>query len=222
MSKINLDALIPREDFEIRDDIKVSISRTTTTLRHDDLKNDAFFFASIRKPDFQRETNEWDEDKIIGLLESYLDGDLIPAVILWRNPSNYTFVIDGAHRLSAIAAWINDDYGDGDISKKFFNGVIPEDQIESAENIRQQIRKRIGSFKDFKLAISNPEKVDAKILKRFNDIATLALQVQWVDGDSKKAEASFFKINQQAAPIDKTEIKLLEARKKEIVLQLGP
>jgi len=213
MSKINLDALIPREYFEVKDDTKTNISRNTATLRHEDLKSDAFFFAAIRKPDFQRETNEWDENKIIGLLESYLDGDLIPAVILWKNPSNYTFVIDGAHRLSAIAAWINNDYGDGDISKKFFDGIIPEDQIESAERIRQQIRKKIGSFKDFKLAITNPDKVDSKILERLKNLATLALQVQWVDGDSTKAEASFFKINQQAAPINSTEIKLLKSRK---------
>lgn len=213
MTKINLDALIPREDFEVKDDTKTNISRTTATLRHEDLKHDAFFFAAIRKPDFQRETNEWDENKIIGLLESYLDGDLIPAVILWKNPSNYTFVIDGAHRLSAIAAWINDDYGDGDISKRFFDSVIPEDQIESAERIRQQIRKKIGSFKDFKLAITNPDKVSPIILEKLKNLATLALQVQWVDGDSAKAEASFFKINQQAAPINSTELELLKSRK---------
>ncbi|MCK4798593.1 MAG: HNH endonuclease [Spirochaetes bacterium] len=213
MTKINLDALIPREDFEVKDNNKVNITRTTDTLRHEDLKHDAFFFAAIRKPDFQRETNEWDEYKIIGLLESYLDGDLIPAVILWKNPSNYTFVIDGAHRLSAIAAWMNDDYGDGEISKKFFDSVIPEDQIESAERIRQQIRKRIGSFKDFKLAITNPDKVSQTIIERIKNLATLALQVQWVDGDSAKAEASFFKINQHAARINDTEMKLLKSRK---------
>lgn len=38
--------------------------------------------------------------------------------------------------------------------------------------------------------------------------------MQWVEGDAKKAENSFFKINQQAAAIDKTELKLLRARRK--------
>jgi hypothetical protein len=41
----------------------------------------------------------------------------------------------------------------------------------------------------------------------------LGIQLQWVEGDSSKAEASFFKINQKAAPIGKTEMRLLQARK---------
>jgi hypothetical protein len=40
----------------------------------------------------------------------------------------------------------------------------------------------------------------------------VAVQLQWVKGDAK-AEQSFLKINQQAAPIDKTELRLIEARK---------
>ena len=38
--------------------------------------------------------------------------------------------------------------------------------------------------------------------------------MQWVVGDAKKAENSFFKINQKASKIDPTELKLLESRKK--------
>ena len=51
-------------------------------------------------------------------------------------------------------------------------------------------------------------------LKHAKNLGALAIQLQWVEGDAGKAESSFFKINQQAAPIDKTELKLLEERKK--------
>jgi hypothetical protein len=49
-------------------------------------------------------------------------------------------------------------------------------------------------------------------VERAKRLATIALQLQWVHGDAKKAEASFFKINQEASPIDKTELRLLKAR----------
>jgi len=212
-SKVNLDALIRREDFEVEN---VSSSRTgtdTMTIRLEDLKKDSFFFSAIRKPDFQRETNEWGPEKIARLIESYVTGDLIPAVILWQNGS-FTFVIDGSHRLSALAAWVNDDYGDGGISKTFYDGEIPEDQIKIAERSRIIVRKLVGAYSDHILAITNPEKVNPLIVARARDLGRLAIQLQWVKGDASKAEESFFKINQEASPIDKTESVLLKQRRK--------
>ncbi|WJW97227.1 HNH endonuclease family protein [Priestia aryabhattai] len=211
--KVNLDALIPREDFEVEDNHK-NIGKNTSTLSITDLKEDAFFFSAIRKPDFQRETNEWDPDTICNLIESFLDGELIPALILWRSASSFTFVIDGSHRISALAAWINDDYGDGLISKQFYDGKVPDEQIEIAEKTRAIVKKKIGSFLDYQLAIKSPEKVDAKIAQRAKSLGALAIQLQWVEGDSSTAETSFFKINQHAAPIDPTEMRLLKSRKK--------
>lgn len=211
--KVNLDALIPREDFEVEDTQK-NIGKNTSTLSITDLKEDAFFFSAIRKPDFQRETNEWDSKTICNLIESFLDGELIPALILWRSASSFTFVIDGSHRISALAAWINDDYGDGLITKKFYDGKVPEEQIDIAEQTRAMVKKRIGSFQDYLLAIKNPEKVNEKIARRAKSLGALAIQLQWVEGDSSTAEISFFKINQHAAPIDPTEMRLLQSRKK--------
>ncbi|WP_421182473.1 HNH endonuclease family protein [Aeromonas enteropelogenes] len=211
--KIYLDALIPREDFEVKDE-QSGTTRNISTIGARDLEYDSFFFSALRKPDFQRETNEWDSKRIISLIDSFISGDLIPAVILWRSSSSYTFVIDGAHRLSALAAWINNDYGDGEISKEFYDGIIPNEQIIAAENTRREIRKKIGLFSDYQLALRNPSKVDPKIVEISKSLGALAIQVQWVEGDAKKAENSFFKINQQAASIDKTELKLLRARRK--------
>ncbi len=212
MPKVNLDALIPREDFEIADDNK-EFGTQTTTLKITDLENNAFLYQSLRKPDFQRETSEWDSEKVKELIESFVNGDLIPAVILWRSPSGYTFIVDGSHRLGALIGWVNNDYGDGDISKKFFEGIIPETQINIADRTRILIRKSIGHYSDYKLALSHPDKVDPNIVKNSKRLGTLAIQLQWVNGNADCAENSFFKINQQAQPINPTELLLLKSRK---------
>lgn len=212
MAKVNLDALISREDFEVEDNINSGKKKETISI--EDLKMDSFFFSNIRKPDFQRETNEWDSQKISELIKSFVEGDLIPAIILWRSAGGYLFVIDGSHRLSALSAWVSNDYGDGNVSKLFYDGIIPDEQLKIAQDTRLIVDKIIGSYDDFKLALTNPNKVRPEIVKFSKNLAALAIQLQWVEGDAAKAENSFFKINQQAAPIDKTELKLLESRKK--------
>lgn len=214
MSKVNLDAIIPREDFEVQDQTPKGIARNISTISITDLKEGSFFFSAMRKPDFQRETNEWDTNKVCELIESFINGELIPAIILWRSAGSYTFIIDGSHRISALAAWINDDYGDGRISRSFYDERIPEEQLKIAEQTRQMVKKRIGAFSEYEFAIKNPNKVDSDIASKAIGLGALALQLQWVEGDSSTAESSFFKINQQAAPLDPTEIRLLKARKK--------
>jgi Protein of unknown function DUF262/HNH endonuclease len=212
MAKVNLDALIAREDFEVEENINSGKKKETISI--EDIKADSFFFSNIRKPDFQRETNEWDDHKICELIKSFVEGDLIPAIILWRSTGGYLFVIDGSHRLSALSAWVNDDYGDGKISKLFYDGVIPDEQLAIAQETRKLVNKTIGTYEDFRLALAHPDKVRPEIVKHAKNLGALAIQLQWVEGDARKAENSFFKINQQAAPIDKTELKLLESRKK--------
>lgn len=212
MKKVNLDALIPREDFEVKESSISSKKKETVSI--EDLKQDSFFFSSVRKPDFQRETNEWDAKKISDFVESFVVGDLIPAIILWRSSSGLLFVIDGSHRLSSLAAWINDDYGDGKTSKDFYDSAIPEDQKTIAHETRKLIEKNVGSFSDYELAKTRPEKVKPEIAAKVRALGSLAIQLQWVEGDANKAETSFFKINRQAAPINDTEIILLESRKK--------
>lgn len=208
---INLDALIPREDFEVQE--SQGQSQLSQTIQIRDLEPDSFFYKVMRKPDFQRETSEWDIAKITDFIKSFLDGDLIPAIILWQAGTNI-FVIDGAHRLSALIAWVQDDFGDGKTSKMFFDAALPTEQVENAEKTRRHVKKAIGTYEDHKFAIQYPEKSAPEIIERSRKMAPLAIQLQWVKGDAKKAEASFFKINQQAAPIDKTELRLLLSRRK--------
>ena len=218
MAGVNLDSMICREDFTFEGDNTQNTGNQTSSLRLVDLDDQSFMFNALRKPDFQRETNEWDPKKTCEFIESFVSGNLIPAVIFWNKPNSNTFVIDGSHRLSALAAWVNDDYGDGAISKKFYDGTIPEEQIHIAEQTRSLIRKKFGTYKDHTLAIKEPQKVSESIVDRSKSIAFLTLIIQWVQGNEESAEKSFFKINQSSQPLNKTEIVLLKNRKKPNVL----
>jgi len=211
MAKINLDALIPREDFEVED--TSFTPQLSQTIKISDLEKGAFFYTSLRKPDFQRETSDWEAHKITDFIKSFLHGDLIPAIILW-NAGRYTFAIDGAHRLSALICWVNDDYGDGFLSQAFFDHEIDEDQKKAAEQTRNLINKKIGTYKDYTESVKNPDKANPEILEYASKLGYLSIQLQWVSGGAEKAEDSFFKINQKAAPIDETEIELLKSRSK--------
>jgi hypothetical protein len=142
-----------------------------------------------------------------------LNGDLIPAVILWKRSNSNYFVIDGAHRLGALIAWINDDYGDGKISKEFYDGDILEEQKSAAQTVRKLINERLGSYETYQSSTQHQGSLDPKILDRARKLGAFGIQLQWVKGDIRKAEDSFFKINQKAAPISETEIRLLQARK---------
>jgi hypothetical protein len=212
MAKVSLDALLPREDFDI--DETQSTAKKKESFSISDLREDDFFYSTLRKPDFQRETNEWDPKKISELIKSFINGELIPAVILWRSKGGYNFVIDGSHRVSSLVAWINDDYGDGPITKESFNGSIPEEQILIGDKTRRLVEKEIGKYSDYQLALKFPERVQEFIERKAKNLGSIAVQLQWVEGDAEVAEASFFKINQQAAKIDPTEFKLIKSRKK--------
>jgi hypothetical protein len=212
-SNVSLDALIPREAFEVLGQPNQNIGRNVDKISIRDLEPNSFFYPYLRKPDFQRETNEWDVQKICEFIESFLDGDLIPAVILWRSSGSDYFVIDGSHRLSSLIAWINDDYGDGKISKEFYDGEIAEEQKSAAQKVRKLIKEKIGSYKEYQSLTQQRGQIDPKLLERARNLGASGIQLQWVEGDVRKAEDSFFKINQKAAPIGETEMRLLQARK---------
>ena len=212
MPNVNLDALISREDFEVVE----SSSRASSFNQNvsvKDLERGEFFYAGLRKPDFQRETSDWTDDQLCEFIQSFIDGDLIPAVILW-NSGPYNFVIDGAHRLGALISWINDDYGDGILSQKFFNNDIDEEQKDIASKTREKIKNTVKAYSEYKNAISDSSNCDRKILEKALSLGRTSIQLQWVTGGAEKAELSFFKINQKASKINETEIELLKSRRK--------
>lgn len=210
MPSVNLDALIRREDFEIKPEETLDAS-VSYAAKVNELESKAYFYNALRKPDFQRETTEWDPRRVATLIKTFVDGDLIPAVILWKN-RDLLFVIDGSHRLSALIAWVQDDYGDGPRSQSFFENQITDEQKEIAHRTREIVHKEIGSYRAHQDAAASPERASPEVAARARRLASIAVQLQWVQGDASKAQESFIRINQQAAKITPEELVLIRKR----------
>lgn len=212
---VNLDALIIREDLHKRPDDTVSPATKTRDIKISELTGESLFLQSLRKPDFQRETASWNTENVVDLVESFLKGDFVPSIILWFSADGKSFVIDGAHRLSALIAWVHDDYGDRKTSLDFFSNFIPGEQKKIADKTRKVMDARVGSYDTVKQAGKTPKTSDPKHVKYSRNAGTLAFHIQWVEGnDPDTAEASFKKINRKATLIDPTEFQLIESRKK--------
>lgn len=208
-STVNLDALIPREDFAAHVTTAGGSPRTTLSLT--DLGKAGFFQSSLRKPDFQRETTHWSPSKVVDLVRAFLDRDLIPAVILWER-GDEIFVIDGAHRLSALIAWVRDDYGDGGDSNRFFGAGITDEQRKVAKKTRDLIKREIGTYAEYS-GLVGQTLTDRVQARRLASIGKESIIIQWVTAATPAAaEASFFKINQAAQPIDPIERRILQSR----------
>ena len=207
---VNLDALIKREDF------RASAPRETPsnrfgTLKASDLENRSIPYQLLRKPDFQRETSSWDPKRVAEFVGSFVNGDLIPAIILWWAPTGNIFVIDGGHRLSAMIAWVHDDYGDGAISSPYFEKLIPQEQVEAARQTKELINATVGWYESLTRLGANAA---SELKNRIANLGVCSFTVQWVEGGADKAETSFLNINQRAAAIDKTELKIIGSRRK--------
>jgi hypothetical protein len=194
-----LDAMIVRDDFAVVGPSPQSAAEPIKALSIENLGANSMLVPLLRKPDFQRETNQWTPKQVVTFLESFLDNELIPSIILWQSDA-YVFVIDGGHRLSALRAWIEDDYGDGPISRKFFGNELTSSQKKVAKKTRELVNDRIGTHKDVKDALINQSTYGERLVMRAKNMATRSLSLQWVTGDAAKAETSFFKINTQGTP----------------------
>lgn len=179
MSQVNLDALIPREDLEIKE-IK-NMPSLSRDINISFLQKGQLWVESLRKPQFQRSTWEWSPEKVYGLIKSFTDGDLIPAIILWKGEGNI-FVIDGAHRLSALMAWVNDDYGYGIMSRTFFTDNMERGQIDKARQTKKLIEENIGSYRDVVHAGANQNVAPKELVRIAQTINGRAIDLQWVPG----------------------------------------
>ena len=117
-------------------------------------------------------------------------------------------MIDGAHCLSALLAWVHDDYGDGVLSVPFFEMIAPEQKAAASET-RKLISSRIGSYIEIKHGANlAPDRA------RFaSHLATLGVTLQWVQGDASRAERSFHTINTEQTPIGDLEVRLIRDRR---------
>ena len=121
--KVYLDHLILRENLRYKRATEISAtSKESPELRMSDLFGDhrSSRVKSLRKPDFQRATAAWTPEDCVSLLDSVVNEQVIPSIIMWSSPENgYDYVLDGAHRISVVLAWLNDDWGDDLPSERF-------------------------------------------------------------------------------------------------------
>ncbi|WP_229600530.1 GmrSD restriction endonuclease domain-containing protein [Reyranella humidisoli] len=207
--------MIPREDFgrEADEELTIELIRDFPV---SNLAEDSPIRRQLRKPDFQRETNHWSPGQVVSLIASFVDQEVVPSLILWKSP-NFIFVIDGAHRLSALRAWMEDDYGDGAISRAFY-GEIPEEQKRIAKRTRLLVEKSIGRFSTLKSLVGSKSAENPIQARRAGALFTRPLHLQWVVGSQSVAETSFFKINSQGTPLDEVEEMLIKNRRKPIAI----
>lgn len=210
---VNLDAMIKREDFE-SDKGAAAGEKGKAEASKTDLSKGENFYLTLRKPDFQRETAAWSPEAVCAFLKSFVDGELIPAVICWQSASRLTFVIDGAHRLSAVIAWLLDDYGAGEESIKVANNDISLPQRRIHEKTQKLVNRTIGSYKDIQAEAANPDS-NPRLTNAARSLGNAKIPLLWVPGnDPQKAERAFLTINQSAVPIDPTEFTILTSRSK--------
>jgi hypothetical protein len=210
--QVNLDSLILRQPFPRND----TFSGKVPLFKLDELHRSKMYFGMLRKPDFQRGTHNWNPAMIYEFVITFLDGGLIPSIIVWHSKStNNVYVIDGAHRVSALIAYVNDDYGNGDISQDAWGHSVPKAQIELHNKTKQLIDNSIGSFSQLTAFGLNPAlTVDETKRRRGKAISAMSMHIQTVDGDTALAEESFYKINSSSVAIDETELNVIRARAK--------
>ena len=195
MAQANLDALIPRADFF---ESKAAATADTPAIRITDLEP-GITYDMLRKPDFQRETVDWKPDQVVRLIQTFCESDIIPAVILWQS-GNQIFVVDGAHRLSALIAWIRNDYGAGELSRKYFGNAIPGPQQQAHDQTAALVAASIGPWENFK--------------KKVPVISLKDVRVQWIkDYTAEQAAEAFIRINQGGTIIKPLEERILRAKR---------
>ena len=190
---VNLDALIRRADLlgnhppVILDDRTIRIADLEPCTTYDQL----------RKPDFQRETANWRPEQVVSLVQTFADQDIIPSLVLWQNGA-HIFVIDGAHRLSALIAWVRDDYGAGDLSRKLFKDGIAPQQMAMHLETQRQIKEGPGTWADFSAGLPL--------------IRMKGLDVQWIkEKTPQQAGEAFIRINQAGTQIENLEVRIIRA-----------
>lgn len=232
--RVHLDYLIPKQSMRYVDNLKKEISddfnsrQKSNPIQYRDLQSNDWF-KSLRKPDFQRETNAWTPKQCVEFLDSVINGRIIPSVILWYSEENgCNYVLDGAHRLSVIRAWMLDDWGDQ--NSAYYERKEHKDAIRSAaEQTRILVNSKIGSYKSYaefhklQMSLSDEGKAPKQEMQpkeyeraRFYGrimFGNLTLSTQWEDGDYERAEQSFLRINRQGQALDPWEATLIEYRK---------
>ncbi len=105
-------------------------------------------------------------------------------------------IIDGAHRISSLIAWVNDNYGKVNVSS-----------INTHHEISDYFNERIGNYNTIK------KSKDEKYKKMKQIIAKKSIPFQWVTGDYDKVKESFIRINEQGVTLSNDEKELIQKDK---------
>lgn len=192
--KCNLEHLIPRGNVEASNsNIVHTQSDRRSSFNLTDLEKGQFFYQQLKKPIFQRDTNQWTVERVEKLINTFLDDGLIPAIILWEDLDGDIYIIDGAHRISSLIAWVNSDYG-------------KENELNDSNHlaIEEYLNEKIGSYSEIKYSKDDKYKNIKQI------IAKRSISVQWVTGNYDKVKESFIRINEQGVVISEDEKELIE------------
>jgi hypothetical protein len=157
------------------------------------------WFLKLRKPHFQKKTDTWQPEQCVELLKSIIGGAVIPAIHLIHPEKNGNYyVLDGAHRLSTIRAWVTDDWGD-------------ESDPESALYTRQMVEREIGSFQAFEQAYEN-----------WNTCREKGNQPEQTMSETELERAQFIAVFREDKPLLRAMVTWLEPQYASIVFNNDP
>lgn len=183
----------------------------------------------LRKPDFQRATLSWTANDCVLLLQSIVDRLVVPSIILWTSAnSSYRYILDGAHRISVVKAWLSNDWGDKVAPQVAEDEDQEQDFKAAAQEVRDLLHTSIGSFSDYRRAYEEKRRIQEADGKPENEMddsnfqravffedyigLQIAFPVLWVEGDYDIAERSFLRINQGGKSLTGWETRIIEYR----------
>lgn len=199
----------------------------------------------LRKPDFQRGTNAWTPEDCVALLESIVAGQVVPSIVMWKSPDELNYILDGAHRVSAIIAWLSNDWGD-QAGTALLDDDTDADEVEdrvraegyrkAAQEVRRLMKQRVGFLPEFERAEQKLTEL-AKAGKKPSEVmpqeeyrravfyrqylqGDSRLHILWAQGNYEQAELSFLRINKGGKVLSEWETRVVEDRNSSFVRAL--
>ena len=153
------------------------------------------------KADNQRSTEYWSVQEIANFIEDCTEDQNINLCILyWKDIHGNIYIIDGAHRLSSIYAWVKRYFADEQATQ------APNFSDQQKEDIRD-LRNHLGDLADFQKICIDPKFAEQK--SKLDDIKISFRQVLGTPEDARRV---FQSINSDTKRLDKYEEYHLRSR----------
>ncbi|WP_046206359.1 HNH endonuclease signature motif containing protein [Acinetobacter radioresistens] len=146
------------------------------------------------KADNQRSTECWSVQEIANFIEDCTEDQNINLCILyWKDIHGNIYIIDGAHRLSCIYAWINRYFADEQVPQ------APNFNDQQKQDIRY-LRNYLGDLADFQRICT-----DAEFAEKKSKLGDIKISFRQVLGTPEDARRVFQSINSDTKRLDKYE-----------------